>query len=384
MKKICFVMTDSSQFNILCRDQLEYFAHEKNVDLTLVCGNWSQEDEKLKARNVGKVIIFPIERNISIIKDIYMLFRLFVFFIFNRFDAVVYSSPKGLLLGSLSAFLAFHKNRIALIRGRAYENFTGKKRWFFTLLDRVCLNISNKVIFISHTMRDDYVNENILALKNATVIGKGSSNGVNIKKYFPIKKKITSDFNILIIGRVCRDKGIFDVYEVLKKLHSTNNLKVKIVGRIEDIESENMLKKIMNDFSFVKYFSHTSNPQEYFQHADLHLFLTHRDGFGNVAIEAACCGTPTFCYDISGLKDSVEQHVSGLRFDFQNFDQVAAAIDQAMMNKQEFINKFNQAPTWAKSNFNSYEVWDRYLEFYLKDSKKIILFTSSSKKRTSS
>lgn len=131
MKKICFVMTDSSQFNILCRDQLEYFSNVKNIDLTLICGDWSNESDKLKARNVGKVIIFPIERNISLIRDIYMLIRLTIFFIFNRFDAVVYSSPKGLLLGSLSSFFAFHPNRIALVRGRAYENFSRKKDGFF-------------------------------------------------------------------------------------------------------------------------------------------------------------------------------------------------------------------------------------------------------------
>jgi len=370
MKKICFIMTDSSQFNILCRDQLEYFTNEKNIDITLVCGNWSNESEKLKSRNVGRVIIFPIERNISLVKDIYMLFRLVFFFIFSRFDAVVYSSPKGLLLGSLSSFLAFHPNRIALVRGRAYENFKGKKRWFFALLDKICLRISNKVIFISNTMRIDYIEEKILPLSQAAVIGKGSSNGVNTNKYFPVKKDINNNFNILVIGRVCRDKGIFDIYEVLSRLKSKDNLSVKIVGRVEDIESENMLKKILSDFNCVEYFSHTQQPQKYFQQADLHLFLTHRDGFGNVAIEAACCSVPTFCYDISGLKDSVEQNISGIRFNFQDFDGVSQAIDEAMLNKTLFLNNFNNASTWAKTNFCSYKVWDQYLDFYLDSSKK--------------
>jgi glycosyltransferase involved in cell wall biosynthesis len=366
MKKVCFVMTDSSQFNILCRDQLEYFAHEKNVDLTLVCGNWSKEDEKLKSRNVGRVIVFPIERKISLFKDFYMLFRLFFFFIFNRFDAIVYSSPKGLLLGSLASFMAFHPNRVALIRGRAYENFRGKKRLFFSSLDKLCLMMSNKVIFISDTMRKDYVTENIISFEKAFVIGKGSSNGVNIKKYFPIERKFSNEFNILVIGRVCRDKGIFDVYEVLNRLNNTDKVKVKIVGRIEDEESKDMLEKILKDFSFVKYYEHSSTPQEYFQQADLHLFLTHRDGFGNVAIEAACCGTPTFCYDISGLKDSVEQDISGKRFAFQDFESIASEIEEAAENKLIFLKTYEKAPEWASSNFNSTEVWNRYLEFYLK------------------
>lgn len=363
-------MTDSSQFNILCREQLEYFSHTKKVELTLVCGNWSKESEKLKARNVGKVIIFPIERNISLLKDFYMLFRLFFFFLFNRFDAIVYSSPKGLLLGSLASFLAGHKNRIALIRGRAYENYKGKKRWFFSFLDKICLFVSHKAIFISHTMREDYINEKILSSTKATVIGKGSSNGVNIEKYFPIQKINSDILNILIIGRVCRDKGIFDVYEILKRLSSKNNIKVDIVGRIEDTESEEILNKILKEFHFVSYFNHTPTPHKYFQKADLHLFLTHRDGFGNVAIEAAACGTPTFCYDISGLKDSVEQDVSGHRFQFQDYTAIADKINEASANKEVFLMKYRDASNWASSNFNSFKVWDRYLDFYLKDNEK--------------
>ena len=72
------------------------------------------------------------------------------------------------------------------------------------------MGISNKVIFISNTMRDDYIKERILPLSKATVIGKGSSNGVNTEKYFPIKHD-DNKFNILVIGRVCRDKWIFDI-----------------------------------------------------------------------------------------------------------------------------------------------------------------------------
>lgn len=367
MKKICFVMTDSSQFNILCREQLEYFSTVKNIDLTLICGNWSNEAEKLIDRNVGKVIIFPIQRNISLLKDIYMLFRLALFFIFNRFDAVVYSSPKGLLLGSMASFLALHPNRIALVRGRVYENFKGVKRIFFSLLDKICLKISNKVIFISNTMRLDYVQEKLISLDKAHVIGMGSSNGININKYFPINREVSNKFNILIIGRICRDKGIFDVYEVFKRLSLKEKISVKIIGRIEDLESDTILKKILKDFPFVSYIPHTSTPYEYFQLADLHLFLTHRDGFGNVAIEAACCGTPTFCYDISGLKDSVAQNVSGFRFTFKDYKTIAVEIDKAASNKIFFLKKYENASTWASSNFNCYEVWDHYLEFYLKN-----------------
>ena len=138
----------------------------------------------------------------------------------------------------------------------------------------------------------------------------------------------------------------------------------------EDTESEEILNKILKEFHFVSYFNHTPTPHKYFQKADLHLFLTHRDGFGNVAIEAAACGTPTFCYDISGLKDSVEQDVSGHRFQFQDYTAIADKINEASANKEMFLMKYRDASNWAISNFNSFKVWDRYLDFYLKDNEK--------------
>lgn len=364
MKKICFIMTEASQFNILCRGQLEYFSSQPNLEVTLVCGGDYLDIEKLKSRNIGNVKFIKLVRQPSVFVDFIALIQLFWFFLFNRFDVIVYSTPKALLLGSLASFLTFQNKRIALVRGRAYENFEGYKRKIFELLDKICLNVSHQAIFISNELKQMYLSEKLAHENKSYVIGAGSSNGVDTVKFSPAEIKNNFFFSIIIIGRICFDKGIKDLFEILKYLNP-NNLEVKIVGRVEDDESKKILDNILASFSFVKYYEHVDSPAEFFSQADLHLFLSHREGFGNVAIEAASCNVPTFCYDISGLKDSVVNNVSGKRFVFKDYQGIARAINDAKDNQDKFKTNFSNARFWAIENYNQELVWKMYLEFYL-------------------
>ena len=365
MKKICFVMTEASQFNILCRGQLEYFSSQPNLEITLVCGGTHSDIEKLESRNVGNVKFIKIVRQPSIVVDFIALIQLFWFFLFHRFDVVIYSTPKALLLGSLSTFFTFQKRRIALVRGRAYENFTGKKRLIYGLLDKICLKISHQVIFISKELKRMYLDEKLTISHKSFIIGAGSSNGVDTLKFSPLDVKDNDNFSILVMGRVCVDKGIEDLANILKYLVK-DNIELKIVGRIEDDYSEKILHGILSEYSYIKYYEHVDNPALFFSQADLHLFLSHRDGFGNVAIEAASCNVPTFCYDISGLKDSVRNEVSGKRFVFQDYKGIADAIDEARSDRKKFRTEYSGARKWVLANFEQEVVWQGYLDFYLR------------------
>lgn len=223
MKKICFVMTEASQFNILCRGQLEYFSRQQDLEITLVCGGSQSDIDQLKSRNVGNVKFINMVRQPSIFVDFIALLQLFIFFMFNRFDVVVYSTPKALLLGSIAAFFTIQKKRIALIRGRAYENFQGKKRKIFEILDKISLIFSHDVLFISHELKRMYLLENLTSDSKSFVIGAGSSNGVDTLKFSPLNVKNNNDiFSILVIGRVCFDKGIQDLAHILKYLDPDN------------------------------------------------------------------------------------------------------------------------------------------------------------------
>ena len=364
-------MTDAISFNSLCRNQLEFFDKNTDIDITLLCGGSASDLDKLYKRNVGKVLHFPLYRKPNLGKDILCLFKLFFFFLFNRFDLIVYSTPKALLLTSLATFFTFQKNRLAVVQGRVYENEKGLKRKIFQILDKFTFLFSSKVIFVSESVMRKSIQEKLLKSDKAVLLGSGSFNGVDTDKFSPIEyeqKKILrkkwnipeNDFVICTIGRICKDKGIIELKNIIEKNKFTS-IKFILVGRIEDELSRRIIDdfKKYSNFSYIEY---TLDIHEIFQLSDLHLFLSHREGFGNVAIEAAACGTPTFAYDIVGVKDSVKEGISGKHFKFKETEEILYAIENF---KNSNINPYSECAAWAKDKFQQEKVWENYLKFYL-------------------
>lgn len=359
-------MTDAISYKMLCRDQLEYFRDNTNFEITLISGGSKKDIKELVDRNVGTVYDAKLERRPSLIKDFRSLIYLTTFIYNNKFDLVIYSTPKALLLGSIATLLTRQKKSIAVIQGRAYEKFTGNKRLFYQMLDKVSLASPKNVVFVSKSLKNVYLSENLLNSKKAHVLGHGSFNGVDTRKFNKNNKtklNYKSTFNVLIAGRVCYDKGFLDFLEILKYIKN-RNIKFQLVGPIEDKKLEELLYKTISENDNVEHVPYTDDIQTYFRDADLHLFLTHREGFGNVAIEAASSGIPTFAYDdVIGVKDSVKDGVSGKKFVFQDFKSIANAIDRASIDP-DFDKRYPKAREWVIENFEQQKVWNAYLEFY--------------------
>jgi len=159
---------------------------------------------------------------------------------------------------------------------------------------------------------------------------------------------------------VCKDKGIVELQDIIEKSKSSNNIFI-LVGKVEDNLSQNIIDELQFNPNFL-YLNFISDIHEIFQLSDLHLFLSHREGFGNVAIEAAACGIPSFSYDIVGIKDSIKENISGQRFKFQETEKIVQSIEKL---KHSSFNSYSESALWAKQNFQQEKVWENYLNVYL-------------------
>lgn len=365
--KICFIMTDAISYKMLCRDQLEYFRDNTDFQITLVAGGKKENIKELIERNVGIVYDARFIRKPSLLNDLKSLIYLTIFIYNNKFDLIVYSTPKALLLGSIATLVTRQKNSIAIIQGRAYENYTGRKRSIYQALDKLSLASSKHVIFVSNSLESKYLNEKLVNPKKSNVLGGGSFNGVNIDKFHKENKcnlDFPNLFKVLIAGRICYDKGLLDFFKILQYIDNPN-IVFQLVGPVEDRESKLLLHEIISNYPNVEHTPYNDSIENFFKNANLHLFLTHREGFGNVAIEAASCGVPTFSYDVVGVKDSVKDGVSGKKFPFQDFKAIAHAVCEASKDP-DFNNKYPNARKWVVENFEQEKVWKDYLNFYNK------------------
>ena len=376
MSSYCFVATDAVSFNSLYREQLEFLCGE-GISLTLICGGSHDEIKKLKNRQVGEVINIKMVREPSFIRDLVCLIKLWCHFIFNRYDLVVVTTPKAILLGSLACFFTLQKKRIAFFRGRVYENYEGIKRKVFSFLDLLAILLTHKSLFVSESLKKVYVHDIPLVARKGVVLGQGSGNGVNTSFFTPYEKSSIDKFNIkeklcisddkfvvVSIGRICIDKGMHEIAAIANEISKEYpSIHFLMLGRVEDKSFFSLFSGLIEK-GVVQHIDNVDDIRPYLAISDIHLFLTHREGFGNVAIEAAAMNVPTLAYDVVGVHDSVVDEVSGLKVRFKDVTAVVKLLKHFAENTDELNQVYSGARKWAKDNFSQDKVWVRYKNFY--------------------
>lgn len=113
---------------------------------------------------------------------------------------------------------------------------------------------------------------------------------------------------LFIACRLSREKGLFDLPEVLSKARETlPDLRVVIAGCGPDEEA---LKSALPDALFLGWVDQARLAQLY-AGLDLFAFPSRFDTFGNVLLEAFVYGMPAVAYNCKGPKDIIEHGVSG-------------------------------------------------------------------------
>ena len=270
-----------------------------------------------------------------------------------------------MLLVSMAAFLTCQRVRVAIMRGRVYENFHGIRRSLYQFLDLLVRRTSTSVLFISRSLMKVCLQDGTFATSKCSVLGSGSSNGVDVVTFRPSNvSRPSSKFKIVVVGRACRDKGVIDFFHIVSKVANLGySVAFEWVGAIEDSLADSIFADLKATGIFV-HKPHIADVQEVYQSASVHLFLSYREGFGNVAIEAAACGIPTISYDVVGVKDSVADGISGYRLPFGDIEGVVEAILQIRDAQLSGDTLFPNARDWVVENFEQNLVWRRYLEFY--------------------
>ena len=117
-----------------------------------------------------------------------------------------------------------------------------------------------------------------------------------------------------VCAKAIVNAGIEEVIYSVQQ-HQTK-IRFLFVGNAEDRESKTIMKKLML-LNNVMHVSFSKEVHLYMALAQIHLFLSLREGFGNVAIEAASFGIPTLAYNVVGVRDSVVDNVTGRKFEYK-------------------------------------------------------------------
>jgi len=268
------------------------------------------------------VINLPIERNINLFLDLRVLLLLISIFYKNGFSLVHSVSPKAGLLSAMAAWVTRVPNRLHTFTGQVWVTKKGVSRWFLKLLDKIIVMLNTNILVDSFSQQDFLIKEGVLSKDLSIVLGSGSISGVDVNRFQPSKiyrNLIRKQLNIkddcvifLFVGRLKKEKGIFELIEAFKNVSEQHNGEVLlIVGPDEEELKQELISRLETCKEFVRFIDFTKVPEQYMAASDVFVLPSYREGFGSVIIEAASCGLPSIGSNIYGLSDAIKLEETG-------------------------------------------------------------------------
>lgn len=172
----------------------------------------------------------------------------------------------------------------------------------------------------------------IIAPEKITVL----SNGISVSDY--VNNDNTAgekDFNsVLFLGRICRDKGVDELLDAMKKIHEVNDKAHLYVGGI--YEDSLYKEKVEACRDFVTYIGWVTgeDKNKYLDKCGILALPSYFEGFGMVIIEALLHRCAVVASAVGGIPEIIDEGVDGYLFPPKDTKAVKDALEKVMENHE--------------------------------------------------
>jgi glycosyltransferase involved in cell wall biosynthesis len=221
------------------------------------------------------------------------------------------------------------------------------------------------IVTVSPSSRDDLLSKGFKK-ENISLV----YNGIESKILEKVEKE-DSVIKIVSLGRIVTTKYIDRAIEMIEytvKELGIKNVLLQILGKGPDEERLKTLVKEKGLEEYVKFLGFVSEQEKekVLTESHLHIQFSQKEGWGITVIEAASKGTPTICYPVPGLVDSVNDN-TGYFIKDNMMDTWREVIRQIQNSSEEYKQKQLNCLKWAK-NFE----WGNQKNLFLEKVKYIV------------
>lgn len=304
------------------------------------------EMEAIAEKEGVKTIAVPMERHISLKKDVVSLFKLIKVFRRERPQMVHSMTPKAGLLCMVAAWLTRVPVRVHTFTGLVFPTAQGLKRKILMLTDAITCACATHIIPEGEGVKADLQNNGITK-KPMKILGYGNVRGIDMTR-FSRRESIMrmaenlrdSDvFTFLFVGRIVRDKGINELVAAFKRLNEEfPKTRLWLVGRYENSldpitkESQQIIEE--NQSIFALGMKNGDELIAYYAASDCFVFPSYREGFPNTVIEAGAMDLPCIVTDINGSREIISQGENGIIIPSKNEEQLYKAMKQMITDEK--------------------------------------------------
>lgn len=370
-KRLCFVVSHPWTFQAFLAPHLA--ALQGDYSVTLVA-NFRGGESPTASPEID-VIPAPIERRISLLRDARALLVLAGVFRRNRFDIVHSVTPKAGLLAMVAARIARVPLRLHTFTGQVWATRTGVSRVLLRAIDRLTAWSATHVLIDSPSQREFLVANRVVSMAKSSVLANGSICGVDAARFRPdaeARAKIRAELRIsedavvfLYLGRLSRDKGVLDLalaFAGLAREHPLAHL--VLVGPDEGGLRSQIEQSVAECPAKVRTLDHTHRPEYYMAAADVFCLPSYREGFGQVALEAAAAGSPVIASRIYGVVDAVVHGQTGLLHPPADIEALRAHMQTLLLHADLRVRMGNAGRSRALRDFSTSKVTQALLDYY--------------------
>ena len=355
-----------------------------------------------------RVVDAPLERPISLVKDIKGLWFLYRLFRKEKPWCVHANTPKGSLLAMIAAWFACVPHRVYTVTGLRYQGAHGVLRKILKTMERLSCLFATNVIpegqgVLQCLKRDNITKKSLQVIHYGNINGKDTEffsrdNAIQTASLKLADKHIflrnlsekearslvrselgfsNNDFIFVFIGRLVNDKGLGELADALRKLEDEKlEIKLLLIGEIDgedDALAKDKLNYLMQSKN-IKYIGVQSDIRPYLMASDVLVFPSYREGFPNVPLEAGALGLPAIVTNINGSNEIIEDGVNG-KIIQAPLDNKGVRVNDITIELYTMMKWFYYHPEEVKrmgenarpiicERYEQHNVWKALLEYY--------------------
>lgn len=355
---------------------------EEEYEVHIACAK-GECFENLKDLNMKYI---DAERRINFTSNIKTIYQLYKLMKKEKYDLIHVHSPIMSVLARISAKLAGAKVVVYTAHGFYFHD--DMKKWvynFFVAIEKVIGKYFTDFIFTQSY--EDYIlakekgfnkAENILCIGNG--INLKTFNILNVKEEkIEIRKSFeleNDDFVIVFVGRLVKEKGIFDLLEAFKMLsHKYNKVKLLVVGDNvkgdRDTEFFEKYKSLINDSNIeanIRFLGLRNDINRILKAGDIFVLPSYREGMPRSIIEAMAMEKVVIATNIRGCREEVVDGETGYLVPVNSYKDIYTKISGLIMDR----DKVNLMGTKGKARAELLYDEENVIEMQIKVFKKLL------------
>lgn len=326
-----------------------------------------------KIKNIGAIpVTYQLSRGgLNPLKDIYSTYQLAKKIKKLKPEIVFSYSAKPTIYGTLAANLVKVPRVIGMLEGLGYtfteqpEGFSKKTnlvRSIQVFLYKLAFLRLDHLIFLNPDDKKDLIHNYRINFANVHILG---ATGLNLEEYSYTVTPI-DPINFLFIGRLLKEKGIFELIEAIKIVKKKYpDTQFTILGAIDTENLGALTQETLDNLisqSLFEYPGHVSNVADWIRQCSVFVLPSYREGIPRSTQEAMAIGRPVITTDVPGCRETVVDGVTGFLVPKWN-PQVLAEKMIYFIEYPEQINKMGyQGYLYAKEHFDAEKVNTKLLE----------------------